>query len=367
MSTSVPNLPLPPSSNGDQFYSRAFAIGITALLAVALYAILSPFFGPLLWALFIAFLLYPIHVRFTARLRNRPNISAGLLTAATLIILVGPLTAMSAAFASQAMDLIEWIQSVLGDGGRARYQRLADVPIVGPFLNWVRGTFGIRNSQIENLITQGTQHLPQILTSLGGQLFVGALNTLLGFVVMLFMLFFFVRDGHDMVILARDLIPLDKVRRQVLLDYLASVTRAVVFGTGITVMVQGAIVGVAFLVTGLSSPLVFGLLAAFFALLPFGGTAIVWLPAVMVLVSQERLGAAAVMLVIGIFSSSIDNVLRPMLVSGRADVGTLTVFIGVLGGAAAFGAIGIFLGPVVLALIIALVKFSVELRRAATP
>jgi len=116
---------------------------------------------------------------------------------------------------------------------------------------------------------------------------------------------------------------------------------------------------------GLPSPIVFGVVAALVALLPFGGTALVWGPAALVLAIEGRWGATIFMLVWGaVLVSLVDNVVRPMLVSGRANVGTLTVFIGVLGGLAAFGAIGLFLGPVVLALIIALIRFRLEMRRA---
>jgi predicted PurR-regulated permease PerM len=90
----------------------------------------------------------------------------------------------------------------------------------------------------------------------------------------------------------------------------------------------------------------------------------VWVPAALVLALQGRWGATIFMVIWGgLLVSLVDNVVRPMLVSGRAAVGTLTVFIGVLGGVAAFGAIGLFLGPVVLALIIALIRFALELRR----
>ena len=154
-------------------------------------------------------------------------------------------------------------------------------------------------------------------------------------------------------------------RREQLMAHIAAVTRAVVFGSGVTALVQGTLVGFAYLITGLSSPLVFGVLAALLALLPIGGTALVWIPAVLVLGAQDRWGMAIVMLAFGIVSSSIDNVLRPLLVSGRAEVSTLTVFIGVLGGTAAFGPIGLFLGPVVLALIIALLRFAQDQRRLA--
>jgi Ca2+-transporting ATPase len=91
---------------------------------------------------------------------------------------------------------------------------------------------------------------------------------------------------------------------------------------------------------------------------------VVWLPVVIVLALQQRWVAAGFLFIWGIAITTIDNVLRPWLVSGRAQVSALTVFIGVLGGASAFGAMGFFLGPLVLALIIALIRFTLEVRRS---
>ena len=353
-----------PPNDGDRFYSRVFALATTVLFGVILYQIIAPFFGPLMWAVFIAFLLYPVHVRFAKKLKGRENLSAALLTVGAFIMLIGPLAALSAAFAAQAADLVQWIQETLGKQTRQQYNVLANAPVIGPALDWMRENFGLRTAQIQSWITQGTQHLPQFLAGLGGKIFLGAVNTVLAFIVMLFMLFFFVRDGAMHVATIRDLIPMQTDRREQLMEHLAAVTRAVVFGTGMTALIQGTLVGLAFLITGLSSPIVFGVVAALLALRPFGGTAFVWIPATLVLASQDRWGMAIVMLVIGVFSSSIDNVLRPLLISGRVEVGTLTIFIGVLGGTAAFGPIGLFIGPVFLALVITLVKFALEVRRA---
>jgi predicted PurR-regulated permease PerM len=135
-----------------------------------------------------------------------------------------------------------------------------------------------------------------------------------------------------------------------------------VYGTGITALVQGTLIAIGFAIVGLPSPVVFGVLAALAALIPMVGTPAVWLPATIVLAAQDRWGAALFMLLWGVFVTTIDNFLRPWLVSGRADVGTLTVFIGVLGGVSAFGPIGVFLGPLVLATAIALVRFALETR-----
>jgi predicted PurR-regulated permease PerM len=162
----------------------------------------------------------------------------------------------------------------------------------------------------------------------------------------------------------RALVPVDEEEKSRLFGHLASVTRALVYGTGVTALVQGALVAIGFAAVGLPSPVVFGVIAALAALVPLAGTPLVWVPAVIVLAVQGRWGAALFMGLWGGFVVTIDNFLRPWLVSGRAQVDALTVFIGVLGGVSAFGPIGVLLGPLVLALAIALVRFTLETRQA---
>ena len=348
----------------DRFYARTFALVTVLLLGLALFRIVQPFLGPLLWAVFIAFLLHPLHARLNSRLGNRPQLSAFLLTMLTLVVVLGPLTALSAAFATQAGDLLLAVQDTVTDQTRKNVLNLTDVPWIRDALAWLDSTFNIGLGQVKGWLSQGSRELLQSLASLGGRVFLGAVGTVVGFVLMVFMLFFFVRDGEEMVDTARELIPMSPGAKAKLFHHLASVTRAMVYGTGLTALIQGALVGIAFLIVGLPSPVVFAVIAALAALLPFGGTALVWAPAALALAAQGRWGATTFMVVWGVvLVSLVDNILRPMFVSGRANVGTLTVFIGVLGGISAFGAIGLFLGPVVLALIIALLQFAIELRR----
>jgi len=204
----------------------------------------------------------------------------------------------------------------------------------------------------------------QALGSLGRAAFLGALGTVVGFGLMMFILFFAIRDGKAMADTARALLPASEADKARLFRHLAAVTRALVYGTGVTALVQGALVGIGFAVVGLPSPIVFGVLAALGALIPLLGTPVVWVPAVIVLAAQGRWGAALFMAIWGIFVVTIDNFLRPWLVAGRAQIGALTVFIGVLGGISAFGPIGVILGPLVLALGIALIRFALETQPA---
>jgi predicted PurR-regulated permease PerM len=348
----------------DRFYARSFALAVTAALGLAFYRIIEPFLGPITWAIFLAFLVHPIHVRLTRRLRGRNQVSAFALTMLVLVVFLGPLTGLSAAFAAQVGQLVQFAQATVADQARSNVLDFANVPWIQTGLAWLDDTFGINTAQVRGWTAQGLQQILQWLGSMGGRVFVGAIGTVVGFVMMVFMLFFFIRDGEEMLRTARELIPMPRAYKARLFDHLSAVTRAMVYGTGLTALIQGALVGIAFLIAGLPSPLVFGVIAALTALLPFGGTALVWVPAAIVLAAQGRWGWAIFMVIWGaLLVSLVDNFVRPWLVSGRADVGTLTVFIGVLGGLAAFGAIGLFLGPVILALIIALIRFMLEMRR----
>jgi predicted PurR-regulated permease PerM len=348
--------------DGDQqFYERAFVLAALALIIYLLYLVLAPFFAPIAWALFIAFLLHPAQAWLVRRLSGRASLSALLLTVVTFLILIGPLAALGAAFAKQVAELLRYAQQYAVEH-RAAASDLAAVPFVGRALTWLDQNAGISVDQVQEWAIEAARTVLGVLAGLGRQAFLGALGTVVGFLLMMFILFFAIRDGHAMFVTLRGLIPMRAETKARLFGHLGAVTRAMVYGTGVTALVQGALVAIGFALTGLASPVVFGVLAALFALVPMAGTPVVWVPAVGVLALQGRWTAAGFMLVWGVFVVTIDNFLRPMLVSGRAQVGTLTVFIGVLGGVVAFGPIGIVLGPLVLALALALLELVVEER-----
>jgi predicted PurR-regulated permease PerM len=211
----------------------------------------------------------------------------------------------------------------------------------------------------------GAQHVLQGAAGFGGSFFLGALDSLFSFAIMLFLLFFFLQDGDAMMDRARGLIPMDESRKDRLFHQLSEVTRAIVIGTSLTALLQGCLIGVGFAIASLPSPVVFGVLAALLSMLPIGGSALVWIPAVLWLFLDGRWGFAIFLLAWGLMLAGIDNVLRPVLISGRAKISPLAVFVGVLGGIPAFGAIGIIAGPVVLSLVLALVEFAEETRRGA--
>jgi predicted PurR-regulated permease PerM len=276
-----------------------------------------------------------------------------------LLLLLGPLAALATAFATQAGDLVRYVQQVVIQHKPASWD-VASLPLIGPAIAWLQETTGVTLPQIEGWLVEGTRAAGGFAAGLGRQAVLGALGTVVGFALMIFIVFFAIRDGRTIFADVRALVPMPAEDRALLFSHLASVTRAMVYGTGVTAIVQGTLVAVGFALTGLPSPIVFGVLATVFALVPLAGTPVVWVPATLWLAFEQRWWAAGFMLGWGIFVVLIDNVLRPLLVSGRADIGTLTVFLGVLGGVAAFGPIGVFLGPLVIALVIALARFALD-------
>lgn len=342
------------------FYERVLAVAGLALLAFLLYRILEPFLAPLAWAMFIGFLLQPAQARLSGWLRGRESIAAFLLTVLVLLLFIGPLTALAVAFARQAAGLAVLLQEWIGRQEGKTFADFAGLPVVGPALAWLDQYAHVSAAEVQAWLIEGGRRLLERLAALGGTAFLGAVGTVLSFTAMLFLLFFFIRDGRAMAGGAIGLVPLPPARREALAERLALVTRAVMRGTILTAIVQGFLLGVGFALVGLPAPVVFGVIGAILSVVPFGGTALVWVPAIAVLALQGRYGAAIALLVVGATVSSVDNFLKPLLISGRAYVPTIAVFIGVIGGLAAFGMIGLFLGPVVIALVLALIQFAQE-------
>lgn len=345
-----------------QFYQRLLGVAGLALVALLVYKILEPFLGPIAWALFIGFLLQRQQERLTKWMRGRASISAFTLTILVLVLFLGPLTALAIAFTRQATELAGRLQTWLGDQQAASLRQIDQIPGVGRVLEWLNLNLEITTTQVQAWLVEGGRSLFQQLAGYGGVAFMGAVGTVLAFTVMLFILFFIIRDGRAIARLGSALVPLPADRREALAERLASVTRAVVRGTVLTSIIQGLLLGIGFAIVGMPAPVVFGVVAAVLSVVPFGGTALVWVPALVALLVQGNYGQAGGILLVGVIVSSVDNFIKPILISGRSPLPTLAVFIGVLGGLAAFGLIGLFLGPVVIALVLALLEFTRETR-----
>ena len=348
-------------------YPMIFALVTASLLGYALVLMALPFAGTIVWALLLAFLLHPLNEALSRALRGRRGLAALSLTLGGLVLILLPGALIAMAFATQAGDLVTRIQNIAERHHVAQLSDLLRIPIAERMFGWLGSYAPITADQVKDWLVQNGRSLLLTLMGVSGAALASVLGAIVSLALMLFLLFFFLRDGEDLMRRAMRLVPMVEERKAALLEHLSSVTRALVLGMLLTAAAQGALLGVGFSIVGLPSPVVFGVLTALASVVPLVGTAIVWVPGVLVLLAQGRTWAALFLAAWSLgLVTSVDNVIKPLVVSGRAGLPTFAVFLGLVGGLAAFGAIGMFLGPVIVALTIALLRFAEESRAANT-
>jgi predicted PurR-regulated permease PerM len=340
------------------FFARVGVLLLMAALLYLVWRILEPLWQPLLWAVLLGSLLAPFNATLATRLGGKPRLASSITMVGVVLLILLPIFAIGGAVASQASQLLGRIDT---SGLRTTGLDLARIPLLARPLEWIEATAGVSLAQIEAWAVTGAKRLLEIVAGSGGTVFLGAIGTLVSFMLALFVLFFVLRDGPRFASAVVRMLPIEPALRGKLSRHLIDVTRAVFMGIGLTALVQGILLGIGFAIAGLPSPLVFGVLGVLFALVPVVGTAIMWIPATLWLLLQGESGYALFMAGWGVIVvGGVDNFLRPMLISGRVEVPTLAVFIGVMGGLSAFGFIGLFLGPIVLGLLVALFRFTTE-------
>jgi predicted PurR-regulated permease PerM len=273
-------------------------------------------------------------------------------------VIIAPIGAIGVVFAKQVGNLIEYLRGMKMVPVSQVLSTVEHYPVIGPAARWVRDNVSVTADQVQGWVANGAQTVLRSAAAMSGNVLVGVAGTLVGFFLMLFLLFFLLRDGREMLRHLIRLIPLQPDSRSELVDYLISVIKAVVFGTVVTALIQGFLVGVGFAIVDLPSPVVFGVIATIAAFLPSAGTGVVLIPAVIYLVATGRWGAAIFLGIWTVVVGFSDNLLRPYLAARQATVSTVAVFVGVIGGVTAFGFIGFLIGPVLLSLVVALIQIA---------
>jgi predicted PurR-regulated permease PerM len=340
------------------FYRRTFALVTAAVVGYLLLKILRPLASPLGWAAVLAFMLHPLHENLCRRLRGNEALSAGLLTGLTPFFVLAPLSFLGVMFTAQAAALLNFLKGHTLLPYSEILERSTHYPLIGPAVTWVRTNVAIISAeQVQAWLNDSVQTLLRSAAAMGGNLVFGVFGTLVSFFLMLFLLFFFLRQGRAILTHLTRLIPIEPVTRARMMTYLGDVIRAVVFGSTATALICGAFVGAGYAVLDLPSPLVFGVLGVIAALLP-AGAAVLLIPPLLYFLIQGRWGAALFLAVWTTAMWVVESIVRPVLTAHRADVSTLAVFIGALGGVSAYGILGLVIGPVLLSFAVALLLFA---------
>jgi predicted PurR-regulated permease PerM len=309
--------------------------------------VIRGFLQPIFWAIALGIIVYPLHMLLVRRMNGRESVAAVATVTCLVIVVILPLIGLAAAVAQEAAALYQRLTSNGGVGFEGMYREVQErLPSAFALLE----RFGVDPARIESQLSAAAVAGSKLVASSAVSIGQGTLRGALFFFLMLYLLFFFLRDGTSLLDGLVRALPLGDVRERHLLKRFAEVSRATIKGTLVVGIVQGAIGGVAFAVLGVGAPVLWGTVMAFASILPAIGPALVWLPAAVFLFVNGRIVAGIVLVAIGVLIIGlVDNVLRPVLVGRDTRLPDYLILLATLGGIAAFGLAGIVIGPIIAA------------------
>ena len=330
-------------------------VALIAVLLIALYVcwlMFQPFLNVLMWAAVLAIVFYPMHRRIRAETR-RPTVAAAISTLLVVLFILLPVTLVTVAVVRELTQVAQSFQAPDHSWNvPVPWFVTAALDRVGQYVDLDIDRESARKFLAERMQTWGTALAASTLMVVGGA--VGAITQTL---LVIFTLFYFFRDGERIRQAAYEVVPLERVQWQDIVSRTRDVIGATVYGVLAIAAIQGTLGTFIFWILGLPSPLLWGVVMFFLSMIPMAGAFLVWVPAAIYLALTGAITQSIILVVWGVLViGGIDNVLSPRLVGRRACLHELLIFFAVLGGLQVFGVLGLILGPVVVALTLALIE-----------
>ena len=334
------------------------ACTLLALLAYLVYQLAHPFLAAIGVGAVLTVITFPLYERVRRRLGGREGVSAALMVLLVLLLLVIPVLGLIGALGQQATNVYGWIENVAGRDNPAQHlleklDAYRGQGLLGQLVEWVRPQLEAVASDATHTVPAAMKKVIGAVTGMLTSLLANALAFLVNLILALVAMGIFYIQGEFLLGEVSALVPLPRERTRELVSRLGMVTKAVVKGVGLTCIAQGALGGVGFWVAGLPSPLLFGTVMAFSGLIPVVGTAIVWVPGVLYLIfTGQTAWGVGLLLWCALVVGNADNVLRPLLIGGKAGMPLPLLIVGILGGLFAYGLMGLILGPLILTVLL---------------
>ena len=352
-----------PTRTSEAFEDRVF-LWLVLGVSLAFIWILRPYAGAILWGTVLAIVFAPLNRHLRDRLRQRRSIAAGLTLLVIVVLVLMPVALIVQSLVREGTAVYGRIQSGELDIGAWFRQVSAALP------RWavdLLDRFGLTDldtlqTRLSGFLASGAQLVASKALAIGQNTF----EFVVALFVMLYLLFFLLRDGDLLTRSLRDATPLHPERQRSLAARFTTVIRATIKGNVVVALVQGALGWLIFLVLGVGAPVLLGVLIALLSLLPAVGAPVVWLPVAIYLYAVGHAWQATVLALFGAFViGSADNILRPILVGKDTKLPDYLVLISTLGGIAVFGANGFVIGPVIAALFVTVWEIFGSSRKAA--
>jgi len=318
----------------------ALFYGILVALAYLVFLVFQPFLAPLAWAVVLVVVSYPIYARLARKWGA--TLAATVSTVGVILILIVPALLVTGAFIHQGVGAVQEVQQQIQSG---HFSWVNDL--------WLRIQARFPDANPGNLTTVIHRYADAGASYLGSRLGAVLRNTavfLFHLTVMILAMFYLFRDGDSIVARLREVLPFEKTHRDRMIDETRELILASVTSSLVAAVAHGVLGGLAFGLTGIRAPIFWGVMMGFFSLIPVVGSALIWVPAAISLMVDGHIGMGiALMIFCSVIVGLVDNIIRPWMISGRAEMGGLVVFVSVLGGISVFGMLGVVLGPIVVA------------------
>lgn len=329
-------------------HSRAF-LAILIAVTIAFFVLLRPFYSAIFWAATLAVLFWPVHQRILGRMPTRRNLASLLTLLVCLLVVILPLLGVLTSLVQEVLAFYGRINREGNDFQHYYQQIVAAVPQrVWDLLS----RLGLDSfADIQPKLMAAANQLARVLSAQAVNFGQNTLQFGLAFTLMLYLLFFFFRDGAGLMALVRHAIPMDKRYSRQLSSKFSAVVKATIKGNIVVAGVQGVLGGLMFWAMGIQGPILWGVVMGVLSLLPAVGAGLVWGPVAIYLLATGSLLKGGIMIAVGVgVIGLVDNLLRPILVGKETKMPDYLVLLSTLGGISLFGITGFVAGPVIAAL-----------------
>jgi predicted PurR-regulated permease PerM len=342
---------------------RAFLLVVLAVSFYLAYLILFPFVHTLVLAIVLASIFNPLQLYLERRLKGRKNLAALIIVLIITFVIAIPVFVFTSTLVAQGLDTVnktnDWVKA-------GKLQELVEDPRINEYLAALQQRFSfleVNKTDIANNLLSLSKNIGQFLLGKVASMLSNVLTLVAHFFVMIFIVFYLVRDGSEMVSGIRYYTPLRPEQKDRIINGVRVVTKSVLLGTFITAICQGLAGGIALQILGFPG-LFWGTMMAFSSLIPIVGTYLIWVPIALYLALMGLVKSAVFLSVwSAVMSAIIENFLRPFLMKGKSKMSPFYIFLAILGGVQYFGLIGILYGPLILSFaMIMLFIYGVEYR-----
>lgn len=329
---------------------NAFFLGLLIVVTVGFLTLLSGFFQPIFWAATMGILFLPVQHWLEQRLGQRRSLAAILTVILIFFTVLVPALFVGMAVANEAVQLYSQVQSGEIDPGEPLRWLRRIMPAAAEFLTGL----GVDVDDIPNKLSATAMGVSRFVAGLALSTGQNLARLTVMFFLMLYLLFFVLRDGDEMLEQIIRALPFGDERERALFAKFAEMARATIKGTLVVGLVQGALGGFIFALLGIQGAVFWGVMMVFFSVLPAVGTALIWLPAALFLLAAGAYIKATILVVFGVLVIGlVDNFLRPMLVGRDTKMPDYLILLSTLGGLTLFGISGFVMGPIIASLFLA--------------